>query len=161
MATLFGRAQTGAPIAWSGLDTPRTWLDHQHYLVCDDRSDAPRIPRHQLRQLFPDGAPRSWSLIVEKPRRPPRLVRATAAVTSVGLGLATVLSQAVAGFAADVFAWAGEVLMVAVHLVVLVAADGRFGAVGRLIGAAALVGALARLGWQLARWARQVNGDSR
>lgn len=161
MATLFGRAQTGASITGSGPDTPRTWLDHQHYLVCDDRSDAPRIPRHQLRQLFPDGAPRSWSLVIEKPSRPPRLVRAAAAVISVGLGLATILSQAVAGLAAGVFAWAGEAFMVAVHLVVLLAADGRFGFAGRLIGAAVLVGALARLGWQLARWAGQANGDGR
>lgn len=170
MATLFRRAPRGVRQV-SGPDPYRvrvadsrgsteapTWLDYRLDLV-RGRSDAPRIPAHQVERLFPEGAPRSWELLIERPQQPVWVLRVAGALVSVVVGTVAVLSPAVAGVAATIGAGLAEMLSIAGHVLSLAGADGVFGAIGRLATVVALSVPLTRLLWRAARWGVAPIGD--
>lgn len=171
MATLFERAPRGVRRvpgrshrrrlvdARGSTDAPM-WLDYRLDLV-RGRSDAPRIPAHQVERLFPEGAPRSWELLIERPQRPVWVLRAAGALISVVVGTVAVLSPAVAGVVATIGAGLGEMLSIAGHVLHLAGADGVFGAIGRVATVLAISIPLARLGLRAARWGVAPIGDDR
>lgn len=139
----------------------RTWLDYQLDLIGNDRSDAPRIPAHQIERLHPWGAPRSWDLLVERPRRPAWPARAAAGVISVACGIAAAVSDAFYGVIATTVAGLGQIVGIGLHLAGIIGADGHLGTAGRLLAVAAIVAGITRLGWRLTRWGVAPIGDDR
>ena len=138
-----------------------TWLDDYRRDQLRDRSHAPRIPVSGVKHLFPEGAPRSWELLVERPQRPVWLLRAVSALITVVLGAVALLSPAVAGVVATVGAGVVEMVSIAGHVLGLVGAGGWLGLVGRLATVLAVSVSLGRLGWRAARWGVAPIGDDR
>lgn len=143
-----------------GSTAARTWADYRLDLV-GDRSDAPRIPIEQLDRLHPWGAPQSWALLVEKPRRPSWPWRLAAGVVSVGLGVATALSATFASVVTATVAGLGEILTIAAHVAGLIGDRGGIGVVGRVLTVSAILFAAIRIGWRLTAWGAEEIGDGR
>jgi hypothetical protein len=173
LATLFERASSGVrsvsrpayrrragPVDAQGSTDAPTWFDYQLDLV-GGRSDAPRVPARQLELLYPEGAPRSWELLVERPRRPVWVVRAAGAVISVVLGAVALLSPAVASVAATIGVGLGELASLVGHALAFIDVGGALGVIGRAAALIAVAVPLTRLGWRAARWGVAPIGDDR
>lgn len=145
----------------AGFPGAGTWLDDYRRDLLRDRSDAPRIPVSGLERLFPEGAPRSWELLVERPQRPGWVLRAASALISVVIGAAALLSPAVAGVVATIVSGLIEMVSIAGHVLGLVGAGGWLGLVGRLATMVVVSISLGRLGWRAARWGVAPIGDDR
>ena len=143
-----------------GSTAARTWADYRLDLV-GDRSDAPRIPVEQLDRLHPWGAPQSWALLVEKPRRRSWPWRLAAGAVSVGLGVATALSATFASVVATTVAGLGDIVTIAAHLTGLIGGDGGIGVVGRILTVSAILFAAIRIGWRLTAWGAEEIGHGR
>lgn len=144
-----------------GSTAARTWLDLQLDIADRGRSDAPRLPAHQVERLYPNGAPRSWGLLIDEPKRPAWVLRTLAGLVGVGLGVATAVSETVSGIVATTVAGFGEMATIGLHLLGLVASVAHLGLVGRLVSAVAIAVLVARLGWRLARWGAAPIGEDR
>jgi hypothetical protein len=131
------------------------WSDYRLDLVDDGRSEAPRIPSRQVRQLHPGGVPSSWELITEHPVRPSWVTRLTGGVVSVLLTIAAALSGVVAAVAGV----GGELLAGTARLAGLVGFEA--GLVGRLVAVIVIGIPAVRIGWRLARWGVAPIGDDR
>lgn len=143
-----------------GSTAARTWADYRLDLV-GDRSDAPRISVEQLDRLHPWGAPQSWALLVEKPRRRSWPWRLAAGLVSVGLGTATALSATFANVVATTVAGLGDIVSIAAHVTGLLGDHGGLGIVGRVLTVSAILFAAIRIGWRLTAWGAEEIGDGR
>jgi hypothetical protein len=116
---------------------------------------------HQVERLHPWGASRSWGLLIEKPERPSWPFRVAGGLVSLALGVATTVSDSMAGLVASLVAGTGQLLTVAVHVFGIVGPEGSLGVVGRLLAVAAVVAAVTRLAWRFTGWGVASIGDDR